>query len=70
MAAQIRPDHPKLPRQRLRLRVPHLQARPQRVQQHQRRSAGIAVDPHMHRQTVEIDEHHPLLPTAFLPSQC
>ena len=58
VAAAVVADHTKKLRQRLHLRLPHLQGAAERVRQHQGRSAIAALDGNVEQATVGIDHRH------------
>jgi hypothetical protein len=58
VAAAIEADKPETLGERLNLRVPHVQRRPERIRQHEDRRAFGSFDFHVDRATVCIDDRH------------
>ena len=62
VAAAIIADHAKQLRERLHLRLPHLQIAAQRIRQHQGRPAVAALDRYVEQATVGVDHRHGIQP--------
>ena len=58
VAAAVIADHAKQLRERLHLRLPHLQRAAQRIRQHQRRSAVAAFNGNVEQAAVGVDHRH------------
>ena len=65
VAAAVVADDAKQLRQRLHLRLPHLQCAAQRIRQHQRRSAVAAFDGYVEQAAVGVDHRHGIEPCVM-----